>query len=136
MNIDQIESKSWICNFLKKKGIINQQQFVEFGRFGIWVSENHPIMIKAYWSYLDKLLQKYDKIETNKNINNLFQAWTNKTLSFIRTSQNSRALDSFCTIIVFLTEKYNKDYLMFTKDELDVYLNMKKTIENSKVFYN
>ena len=35
-------------------------------------------------------------------------------------------------MVINLTEKYNKDYALFTKSELDIYLGLKKTIENSE----
>ena len=61
--LSNIESKSWICNYLKTKKIIDDKEFMVLSRFGAWVSEQYPNIIKGYWTYLDKLMQKYDKIE-------------------------------------------------------------------------
>lgn len=128
-----VSSKSWICNYLKSKEIITKEEFNILGKFGAWVLENHPHVMRAYWSYLSKLLEKYDDIETLENTKKIFKPWANETIGFIKTSQLNRAYNSFCLLVINLTEKYNKNYDLFTKDELQVYLGIKKSIENTKL---
>tara|TARA_B100000900_G_scaffold248570_1_gene211569 strand:+ start:70 stop:519 length:450 start_codon:yes stop_codon:yes gene_type:complete len=130
--INNIESKSWICNYLNKKGIIDNGEFMQLSRFGSWVLENYPIVMKCYWSYLDKLMTKFDKVETFENAKKIFRPWADETINFIKTNQLNRAYYSFCLLVIKLTEKYNNDYSIFTKQELDVYLGIKKSIENTK----
>ena len=130
----QIESKSWICNYLQKKGIIDNQEFSILSRFGAWVLEHHPVMMKCYWSYLDKLMVKFDKIESFDSARKIFRPWVDETIKFIKSGQQNRAYHSFCLMVINLTERYNKDYSIFTKQELDVYLGLKKTIENTKKY--
>ena len=130
--INNIESKSWICNYLNKKGIIDNGEFMQLSRFGSWVLENYPIVMKCYWSYLDKLMTKFDKVETFENAKRIFRPWADETINFIKTNQLNRAYYSFCLLVIKLTEKYNNDYSIFTKQELDVYLGIKKSIENTK----
>ncbi len=130
--INNIESKSWICNYLNKKGIIDNSEFMQLSRFGSWVLENYPIVMKCYWSYLDKLMTKFDKVETFENAKRIFRPWADETINFIKTNQLNRAYYSFCLLVIKLTEKYNNDYSIFTKQELDVYLGIKKSIENTK----
>ena len=133
--ISTIESKSWICNYLNKKGIIDKIEFSIFSRFGAWVLENHPHVMKAYWSYLDKLMEKFDKIETLDNARKIFRPWANETLGFIKSGQLNRAYNSFCLMVVTLTEKYNSTYDLFTKQELEVYLGLKKSILDTRLYF-
>tara|TARA_E500000178_G_C16967239_1_gene729093 strand:+ start:552 stop:1010 length:459 start_codon:yes stop_codon:yes gene_type:complete len=130
--IQQIESKSWICNYLKKKEIIDEKEFVTLSRFGAWVLEQHPNVMRGYWSYLDKLMNKYDKIESFENAKKLFRPWAEETIRFINSSQMNRAYHSFCLMVVNLTEKYNSDYSLFSKPELDIYLGLKKSLQNNR----
>lgn len=128
--VSLIESKSWICNFLHEKGLISQNDFTILSRFGAWVLENHPLAMQVYWSYIKKLIAKFENEENIFNIKKIFNPWIENTLRFIKSSQLNRAYHSFCEIVIELTEKYNKDYQLFTKDELNFYLSMKKTIQN------
>ena len=135
--VNEIESKSWICNYLQKKGIIDDQEFMILSRFGTWVLEQYPDVMRCYWSYLDKLMKKYDQIETLETSNKLFRPWVDETIRFIKSEQLNRAYFSFCLMVIKLTEKYNKNYLLFTKSELDVYLGLKKSVENTRRYsYN
>ena len=59
---DIVDSKSWICNYLKNKEIITSQEFNVLSRFGAWVLENHPQVMKAYWSYLSKFIILFLKL--------------------------------------------------------------------------
>jgi len=133
--LSAIESKSWICNYLNKKGIIDKSEFTILSRFGAWVLENHPQVMKAYWSYLDKLMDKFDKIESLENAKKIFRPWADETIGFIKTSQFNRAYHSFCLMVITLTEKYNSKYDLFTKPELEVYLGLKKSITNTKLYF-
>ncbi len=130
--LSKIESKSWICNYLKSKEIIDEKEFIILSRFGAWVLEQYPSVMKCYWSYLDKLMKKYDSIETVDSANKLFRPWVNETIKFIKSSQLNRAYNSFCMMVINLTEKYNNDYSLFTKSELDIYLGLKRSINNSR----
>tara|TARA_B100000161_G_C33462099_1_gene374016 strand:- start:156 stop:569 length:414 start_codon:yes stop_codon:yes gene_type:complete len=131
----EIESRSWICNYLNKKGIIDKNEFTILSRFGAWVLENHPHVMKAYWSYLDKLMNKFDQIETLENARKIFRPWADETIGFIKGSQLNRAYHSFCLIVITLTERYNNNYNLFTKQELETYLSLKKSITNTKLYF-
>ena len=131
----EIESRSWICNYLNKKGIIDKNEFTILSRFGAWVLENHPHVMKAYWSYLDKLMNKFDQIETLENARKIFRPWADETIGFIKGGQLNRAYHSFCLIVVTLTERYNNNYNLFTKQELETYLSLKKSITNTKLYF-
>tara|TARA_E500000178_G_C16804796_1_gene654123 strand:- start:318 stop:722 length:405 start_codon:yes stop_codon:yes gene_type:complete len=126
-----IESKSWICNYLKKKYIIDNSEFLILSRFGAWTMENHPDVIKAYWSYLDKLMKKFDKVETVENAKKIFRPWVDETLGFIKSSQLKRAYISFCKMVILLTEKYNSDNSLFSNQELITYLKIKKSLSQA-----
>lgn len=130
--LKNIPEKSWICNYLKNKGIISQEQFIILSAFGAWVAEQYPVVMKCYWSYLDKLMKKFNRVETNENAKKIFIPWVEETISFIKSGQNNRAYFSFCLMVIGLTEKYNNNHQMFTKEELDTYLGIKKSIENSR----
>tara|TARA_A100001015_G_C14821892_1_gene645036 strand:+ start:491 stop:943 length:453 start_codon:yes stop_codon:yes gene_type:complete len=132
--LSNIESKSWICNYLQTKGIIDNQEFITLSRFGAWVLEHHPNVMRAYWSYLDKLMKKYDTIESVETATLLFRPWVEETIQFIKSNQMNRAYNSFCLMVINLTEQYNKKYLLFTKSELEIYLGLKKSIENSRKY--
>ena len=132
--LSKIESKSWICNYLQTKGIIDNNEFLTLSRFGAWVLEQHPNVMRGYWSYLDKLMKKYDTIESIETATKLFRPWVDETIQFIKSSQMNRAYYSFCLMVVNLTEQYNKNYSLFTKSELDIYLGLKKTLENSRKY--
>ncbi len=126
-----IESKSWICNYLKKKYIIDNSEFLILSRFGSWTMENYPDVIKAYWSYLDKLMKKFDKVETVENAKKIFRPWVDETLGFIKSSQLKRAYISFCKMVILLTEKYNSDNSLFSNQELITYLKIKKSLSQA-----
>lgn len=130
--LENIPEKSWICNYLKNKGMISQEQFIILSAFGAWVAEQYPVVMKCYWSYLNKLMKKFNKVETNENARKIFIPWVEETISFIKSGQNNRAYYSFCLMVIGLTEKYNNTHQMFTKEELDTYLGIKKSIENSR----
>ncbi len=130
-----IESRSWICNYLNKKEIIDKNEFMILSRFGTWVAENHPQVMGAYWSYLDKLMSRFDKIESYENARKIFRPWVDNTVKFIKSSQLNKAYLSFCMIVISLTEKYNKTYDLFTKVELEVYLKIKNSILDYNYFY-
>lgn len=130
-----INSKSWICNYLKSKKIITNDEFNILGKFGAWVLENHPHVMRAYWSYLSKLLEKYDKIESIEKSKKIFRPWADETINFIKSSQLNRAYNSFCLLVINLTEKYNKDYQLFNQEELQIYLGLKKSIQSNKYYF-
>ena len=134
-NFEEIESKSWICNYLEKKEIIDKNEFFTLSRFGVWVTENHPNIIKAYWSYLDKLMDKFDNEVSFDNAKKIFRPWVNETIGYIKSSQYNRAYNSFCVIVIFLTEKYNHGYHLFSKKELEVYLGLKKSMEDKRLLF-
>ena len=130
--LENIPEKSWICNYLKNKGMISQQEFLILSAFGAWVAEQYPVVMKCYWSYLDKLMKKFDKMESNENAKKIFIPWVTETISFIKSGQNNRAYYSFCLMVIGLTERYNNNYQYFTKEELETYMGIKKSIENSR----
>ena len=133
LNLNEIESKSWICNYLEKKGIIDKKEFFILSRFGAWVTENYPLIIKAYWSYLEKLMEKFDNEESLENSKKIFRPWVDETINYIKSSQYNRAYHSFCMMVIFLTEKYNSNHELFSKKELEVYLGLKKSIEDRRI---
>lgn len=133
--LSTIESKSWICNYTLEKGIINKQEFETLSRFGAWVIENHPQSMKAYWSYLKKLMKKFDEVESLETARKIFRPWADETISFIKSSQLNRAYNSFCMMVINLTERYNRDYSLFNNEELQFYLNLKKSVENRKLYF-
>tara|TARA_B100001093_G_scaffold515859_1_gene593196 strand:+ start:1677 stop:2096 length:420 start_codon:yes stop_codon:yes gene_type:complete len=139
MNLDlileSIESRSWICNYIFEKGIIGKEEFNILSRFGAWVVENHPQFMKAYWSYLNKLMKKFDAEESLENSKKIFRPWATKTINFIKTSQLNRAYNSFCLMVINLTEHYNKDYKLFTQEELQIYMSLKKSVEDTKLYF-
>ena len=112
--LSKIESKSWICNYLQTKGIIDNNEFLILSRFGAWVLEQHPNVMRGYWSYLDKLMKRYDTIESIETATKLFRPWVEETIQFIKSSQMNRAYYSFCLMVINLTEQYNKNYSLFT----------------------
>ena len=93
--------------------------------------ENYPDVIKAYWSYLDKLMKKFDKVETVENAKKIFRPWVDETLGFIKSSQLKRAYISFCKMVILLTEKYNSDNSLFSNQELITYLKIKKSLSQA-----
>ena len=58
-----------------------------------------------------------------------------ETIGFIKTNQLNRAYHSFCLMVVTLTEKYNNKYELFTNQELEVYLGLKNSIINTKLYF-
>ena len=80
-------------------------------------------------------MKKFDAEESLENSKKIFRPWATKTINFIKTSQLNRAYNSFCLMVINLTEHYNKDYKLFTQEELQIYMSLKKSVEDTKLYF-
>ncbi len=110
----------WICTYLHRKGMLTDQEYEKFNKFGLYAFKHHSKTLKGYWSYLGNLMEHFSKIAEEKDWDH-FKPWAKETLEMIDNGEMEDAYINFCKKVVYLTENYNKDYQMFNDKQVDVY---------------
>jgi len=113
----------WICTYLHRKGLLSDQEYEKFNKFGLYAFKHHGKTMKGYWSYLNSLMEHFSSVAEEEEWNH-FTPWAKETLELIDNGQMEDAYVNFCKEVVYLTENYNKDYQLFDDVQMDVYLGV------------
>ena len=114
------DSGCWICTYLHRKGLLTDQEYDKFNKFGLYAFKHHGKTMKGYWSYLNTLMEHFSNVASEEEWDH-FKPWAKETLEMIDNGNMEDAYINFCKEVFYLTENYNKDYQMFNNKQMDIY---------------